>query len=199
MSLAHIVLDRRPCDYRYYDRIFPSNLMCRWLSYGTQHEDAASQHLLPRREFSFTTGDDVYIRYLSYENAAALKKVRAWQSLGLAQYRDAVIDLLYASGCHCRTWCRSCPSRLTLALSSLLPLVIIKNSKFSSRYSVNSSLVRTLPVRVVNAALYSTLGDASDRHTVTESAPIFDVGDNPTHYHTVTPLYFHHFRSSLCL
>ncbi|KAL1523387.1 hypothetical protein AB1Y20_018330 [Prymnesium parvum] len=58
----------------YYDRIFPASLMCRWLSYGTQHEDVASQHLLPRREFSFTTGDDVYIRYLSYENAAALKK-----------------------------------------------------------------------------------------------------------------------------
>ena len=60
---------------RYYDRIFPAQLMCRWLSYGSQHEDNAAAKLLPHREFSFTTGDDVYIRYLSYEDAAGLKKV----------------------------------------------------------------------------------------------------------------------------
>ena len=49
--------------------------MCRWLGYGSHHEgkDASSQ-LLHHREFSFTTGDDVYIRYLSYEDAAAFKK-----------------------------------------------------------------------------------------------------------------------------
>jgi len=58
----------------YYGRIFPANLMCRWLSYGTQHDEVASQNLLPKREFSFTTGDDVYIRYLSYDNVAAFKK-----------------------------------------------------------------------------------------------------------------------------
>ena len=51
--------------------------MCRWLSYGSQHDEDASSKLLPHREFSFTTGDDVYIRYLSYEDAAGLKKVRA--------------------------------------------------------------------------------------------------------------------------
>ena len=60
---------------RYYDRIFPVNLMCRWLSYGTMNEEAAGQNLLHRRELSFTTGDDVYIRYLSYDDAAAFKKV----------------------------------------------------------------------------------------------------------------------------
>ena len=59
---------------RYYDRIFPAGLMCRWLAYGSQYEESAASHLLPRREFSFTTGDDIYIRYLSYEDAAALKK-----------------------------------------------------------------------------------------------------------------------------
>ena len=48
--------------------------MCRWLSYGTQHEESASANLLHKREFSFTTGDDVYIRYLSYEDATAFKK-----------------------------------------------------------------------------------------------------------------------------
>ena len=57
----------------YYDRIFPAQTFCRWLSYGTQHEHSAG-NLLTHREFSFTTGDDVYIRYLSYEDAAGLKK-----------------------------------------------------------------------------------------------------------------------------
>ena len=50
--------------------------MCRWLGYGSQHESNAGSKLLPHREFSFTTGDDVYIRYLSYEDAAGLKKAR---------------------------------------------------------------------------------------------------------------------------
>lgn len=58
----------------YYDRIFPAQLMCRWLSYGTQQLVDATEQLLHRREFSFTTGDDVYIRYLSFEDAAGLKK-----------------------------------------------------------------------------------------------------------------------------
>ena len=59
---------------RYYDRLFPVVQMCRWLSYGTQNEEAAGANLLHKRELSFTTGDDVYIRYLSYEEPAAFKK-----------------------------------------------------------------------------------------------------------------------------
>jgi len=58
----------------YYDRVFPAQLMCRWLSYGTLHLADVAKQLLHRREFSFTTGDDVYIRYLSYEDAAGFKK-----------------------------------------------------------------------------------------------------------------------------
>ena len=58
----------------YYDRVFPVQNMCRWLSYGTMEGEAAAQNLLHRREFSFTTGDDVYIRYLSYDNPAGFKK-----------------------------------------------------------------------------------------------------------------------------
>jgi hypothetical protein len=58
----------------YYDRLFPAGLMCRWLGYGSQHDEDAASQLLPKREFSFTTGDDVYIRYLSYEDAAGLRK-----------------------------------------------------------------------------------------------------------------------------
>jgi len=58
----------------YYDRIFPAQLMCRWLGYGTHNETVTADNLLHRREFSFTTGDDVYIRYLSYENAEEFRK-----------------------------------------------------------------------------------------------------------------------------
>merc|ERR1719469_715862 len=47
--------------------------MCRWLGYGTEKEKSAADNLLCRREFSFTTGDDVYIRYLSYESADAFR------------------------------------------------------------------------------------------------------------------------------
>jgi len=57
----------------YYSRIFPAELMCRWLGYGTEKEKSAADNLLCRREFSFTTGDDVYIRYLSYESADAFR------------------------------------------------------------------------------------------------------------------------------
>lgn len=58
----------------YYDRVFPAAAMCRWLGYGTAQLADTGARLLQRREFSFTTGDDVYIRYLSYENEAGLKK-----------------------------------------------------------------------------------------------------------------------------
>ncbi len=40
----------------YYDRIFPIDLMCRWLSYNSLEHTDASQQLLGLREFSFTTG-----------------------------------------------------------------------------------------------------------------------------------------------
>ncbi|KAG8464887.1 hypothetical protein KFE25_010255 [Diacronema lutheri] len=58
----------------YYKTVFPAELMCRWLGYGTSTAASAQQRLLRRREFSFTTGDDVYIRYLSYNDAKAFRK-----------------------------------------------------------------------------------------------------------------------------
>jgi len=69
-------LNFRVAHGRYYSRIFPAELMCKWLGYGTQNEKSAADNLLCRREFSFTIAQDVYIRYLSFENADALRKVR---------------------------------------------------------------------------------------------------------------------------
>ena len=48
----------------YYDRVFPVQNMCRWLSYGTMEGEAAAQNLLHRREFSFTTGDDLSLIHI---------------------------------------------------------------------------------------------------------------------------------------
>ena len=69
-------LNFRVAHGRYYGRIFPAELMCKWLGYGTQNEKSAADNLLCGREFSFTIAQDVYIRYLSFENADALRKVR---------------------------------------------------------------------------------------------------------------------------
>jgi DNA primase small subunit len=58
----------------YYRSVFPAELMCRWLGYATAQDASAASRLLRRREFSFTTGDDVYIRYLCYDDARAFRK-----------------------------------------------------------------------------------------------------------------------------
>jgi hypothetical protein len=75
-ALPTAFLNFRVAHGRYYSRIFPAELMCKWLGYGTQNEKSAADNLLCRREFSFTIAQDVYIRYLSFENADALRKVR---------------------------------------------------------------------------------------------------------------------------
>jgi len=67
----------------FYDRLFPYSPMFEWLSYG-------DQDLFWRREFSFTLANDVYIRYLSFQNAQEFRdKVRGASTPPLDDWGDA--------------------------------------------------------------------------------------------------------------
>lgn len=50
----------------YYARLFPADLMCRWLSYG-------DPNYLLRREISMTLPNDIYTRYRSFSSSSELR------------------------------------------------------------------------------------------------------------------------------
>ncbi|XP_059499359.1 DNA primase small subunit [Stegostoma tigrinum] len=53
----------------YYKRLFPYSQYFRWLSYG-----GVPKTYFQNREFSFTLKDDIYVRYLSFNNQNDLEK-----------------------------------------------------------------------------------------------------------------------------
>ncbi|XP_043537940.1 DNA primase small subunit isoform X2 [Chiloscyllium plagiosum] len=53
----------------YYRRLFPYSQYFRWLSYG-----GVFKTYFQNREFSFTLKDDIYVRYLSFNNQNELEK-----------------------------------------------------------------------------------------------------------------------------
>ncbi|XP_072350100.1 DNA primase small subunit isoform X1 [Scyliorhinus torazame] len=53
----------------YYRRLFPYSQYYRWLNYG-----GVPEKYFQNREFSFTLKDDIYVRYLSFNNQNELEK-----------------------------------------------------------------------------------------------------------------------------
>jgi len=64
----------------YYARLFPHEIMFRWLSYGNDPDKVVEQPQIDkdfflRREFSFTIANDVYIRYLCFRDEKEMRKM----------------------------------------------------------------------------------------------------------------------------
>ncbi|CAF1171095.1 unnamed protein product [Didymodactylos carnosus] len=54
----------------YYKRLFPTHVYCKWLAYG----EPTNSQLFSNREFSFTRGNDIYCRHLSFTNHLEFEK-----------------------------------------------------------------------------------------------------------------------------
>lgn len=71
MTKVNTVNDTELLDLlpKYYKRLFPSYLMCKWLGYSEVQKE-----YFHHREFNFTLKDDIYIRYLSYTDYNEFEK-----------------------------------------------------------------------------------------------------------------------------
>lgn len=67
-NYPRLSLSRKDLLALYYSKIFPIKSLVRWLSYGNERQ------YLMCREFSFTLDNDIYVRYITTENAAMLAK-----------------------------------------------------------------------------------------------------------------------------
>eukprot|EP00198_Chlamydomonas_reinhardtii_P011616 XP_001700953.1 primase subunit of DNA polymerase alpha [Chlamydomonas reinhardtii] len=59
----------------YYAKLFPTQHMVKWLSYGNDSKHAqADSHFFNRREFCFTLQGDIFVRYQAFKDGAALQE-----------------------------------------------------------------------------------------------------------------------------
>jgi len=60
---------------QYYKWLFPHEELVSWLAYGNDKSHPASdKSFLKRREWCFTLEGDIFVRYQSFSDAAALKE-----------------------------------------------------------------------------------------------------------------------------
>ncbi|GAB2296312.1 hypothetical protein Dimus_030437 [Dionaea muscipula] len=76
LNLANAVLDGFNPNYLkiYYGQLFPYNDIFKWMSYGNDGKHpSCDESYFGRREFSYTLGDNIYMRFQSFESASELE------------------------------------------------------------------------------------------------------------------------------
>ncbi|VDK22218.1 unnamed protein product [Taenia asiatica] len=58
----------------FYKKLFPCDLLCKWLSCCSKQPSETVLFNLARREFSFSLAGDVYLRYQSFSDPASLRR-----------------------------------------------------------------------------------------------------------------------------